>query len=278
MATLASATDLPVARCDANSPTAQPGGGTISFLDFDFCNMSMADVLTAIVERPADAPFAYVVTPNVDHVVRIQRRRSDLWPAYRSAWLCLCDSRILSRLAARSGVRLEAAPGSDLTAALVAGSLFPGDRVAIVGGSQVLIDWLRKMAPAVDFMHHNPPMGFAADRQAFAQARDFLIDARARFSLIAVGSPQQELLAWHVGRSGRAVGTALCIGASLDFLTGEQKRAPVWMQRTSLEWLHRLLSNPQRLWRRYMMEGPSILPIYRKWKGSRSLGGRSRPA
>jgi exopolysaccharide biosynthesis WecB/TagA/CpsF family protein len=261
------------------APVVDRGNGCrISFLDLDFCDLSVADALAAILERPAGASFAYVVTPNVDHVVRIQRRRSDLWPAYRSAWLCLCDSRILSRLAANSGVILPTAPGSDLTAALVVGGLCPGDRIAIVGGSDSLIAWLRAAFPMVEFLHLNPPMGFVANAQAFAVARDFLVDAQARFSIIAVGSPQQELLAWHVARTGKAVGTALCVGASLEFLTGEQRRAPGWMQAISLEWLFRLLSNPRRLWRRYMIEGPAILPIYRRWRLRRPAIGRDAHA
>ncbi|MCB4858168.1 WecB/TagA/CpsF family glycosyltransferase [Sphingobium sp. PNB] len=274
MATLLSATDMPLLPATGSRTAAS---GKISFLDFDFCDLSVADALAAILERPAGSPFAYVVTPNVDHVVRIQRRRSDLWPAYRSAWLCLCDSRILSRLAANAGVKLPAAPGSDLTAALMADALSPGDRIAIVGGSTSLIASLREKLPAVDFLHLNPPMGFAANPSAFAEARDFLVQARARFAIIAVGSPQQEMLAWHVARTGKAVGTALCVGASLEFLTGEQVRAPGWMQAMSLEWLFRFLSNPRRLWRRYMIEGPVILPIYRKWLSRRLANGSDGP-
>ncbi|HUD94055.1 WecB/TagA/CpsF family glycosyltransferase [Sphingobium sp.] len=86
---------------------------------------------------------------------------------------------------------------------------------------------------------------------------------------------RKELLAWHVARSGRATGTALCVGASLDFLTGEQRRTPEWMQLLSMEWLFRLLTNPRRLWRRYMIEGPAILPIYRHWLAQRH---RRRPS
>ncbi|WP_022681763.1 WecB/TagA/CpsF family glycosyltransferase [Sphingobium bisphenolivorans] len=275
MATLAPVAERlspPVERRVADSLPAR-----ISFLDFDFCDLSIAQALAAIVERPAGAPFAYVVTPNVDHVVRIQRRRSDLWPAYRAAWLCICDSRILSHLAAGAGVHLPASPGSDLTEALIRRSLTPGDRVAIVGGSNELIAWLRTNFPAIYFLHHNPPMGFIHNPAAVREARDFLVEARARYSIIAVGAPQQELLAWHVARTSSAVGIGLCVGASLDFLTGVQKRAPDWMQAMSLEWLHRLLSNPGRLWRRYMIEGPAIWPIYRRWLAHRGDQGRSEP-
>ena len=51
------------------------------------------------------------------------------------------------------------------------------------------------------------------------------------------------------------------IGASLEFVAGAQPRAPVWMQRAGLEWAHRLLRDPRRLARRYLMDSPSILPM-----------------
>jgi N-acetylglucosaminyldiphosphoundecaprenol N-acetyl-beta-D-mannosaminyltransferase len=57
---------------------------------------------------------------------------------------------------------------------------------------------------------------------------------------------------------------ALCVGATVDFLVGKQKRAPVFMQQARLEWMHRLFSNPRRLWRRYLLEGPWILYWYLK--------------
>jgi exopolysaccharide biosynthesis WecB/TagA/CpsF family protein len=59
----------------------------------------------------------------------------------------------------------------------------------------------------------------------------------------------------------------LCIGASVDFLTGKQQRAPVWIQKAGFEWLHRLLSDPRRLASRYLLECPRI--FYLIWWGRR---------
>jgi exopolysaccharide biosynthesis WecB/TagA/CpsF family protein len=89
-------------------------------------------------------------------------------------------------------------------------------------------------------------------------AARFAVDAGARFTLIAVGSPQQELIAAEIRDIDNGRGTGLCIGASIDFLAGREKRAPLWMQRLALEWLYRLLGNPARMWRRYLVEGPRI--------------------
>jgi exopolysaccharide biosynthesis WecB/TagA/CpsF family protein len=75
---------------------------------------------------------------------------------------------------------------------------------------------------------------------------------------LAVGSPGQEILAAAIQASGRAVGTGLCAGASLDFLAGAAQRAPWLMQRAGLEWLHRMASDPRRLTRRYLHDDPPV--------------------
>jgi N-acetylglucosaminyldiphosphoundecaprenol N-acetyl-beta-D-mannosaminyltransferase len=260
----------PVASGPAHTPAprsrpAEPAIERASFLDLQFGLATQGDVLHTIAARPRSAPFAYVVTPNVDHLVRLQFTRSDLFPAYRQAWLTLCDSRILHRLAQGAGLQLPVVPGSDLTAALFERVIRPGDPVAILGGSPSAIAELRERYGLSDLAHYDPPMGFAADPAQFERALAFLLDARARYVFLAVGSPQQELLAYQLQRRRAATGTGFCIGASLDFLTGRQSRAPRVIQRLSLEWLYRLLSNPQRLWRRYLLDGPLIFRAVRSW-------------
>lgn len=239
------------------------------FLDMAFATVPRDRILASIVDRAPDTSFAYVITPNVDHVVRLQARRSDLWPSYRAAWMTLCDSRILWLLARLAGLRLSLMPGSDLTALLLTRHVGPGDKVAIVGGVPASIDRLCRSLAIGEIVHHNPPQGFINDRQAVDQAVEFVVAARARYTLLAVGSPQQEILAHQIASTGRAHGIGLCVGASLDFLTGEQVRAPRWIQMLALEWLHRLMSDPQRLWRRYLLDGPLILSIFGAWRRRR---------
>ena len=83
----------------------------------------------------------------------------------------------------------------------------------------------------------------------------------ARFIFLAVGSPRQERLAAAIAATGRATGTGLCIGASLDFLAGAERRAPAWMQRHGLEWAFRLTRDPVRLARRYLLDSPRVVPL-----------------
>lgn len=236
------------------------------FLDLRFQMSDQAGVLARIAARAPTATFAYVVTPNVDHIVRLQHLRSDLWPAYRRAWLTLCDSRILGRLASRAGLALSIVPGSDLTQALLRDVIAPDDSIAILGGTPEAIETLRRRYGLTHVEHYNPPMGFIRDAAETTRAVRFLVEAHARYAFLAVGSPQQEVLACQVARIGGATGIGFCIGASLDFLTDRQVRAPRWMQRMSLEWLFRLLSDPGRMWRRYLVDGPQIFSIYKRWR------------
>ena len=128
-----------------------------------------------------------------------------------------------------------------------------------------MLDDLRALRPDLDILQHVPPMGMLRKPEAMSEAEAFVRDAQARFTLLAVAMPQQEILALRVAQAGRAVGVGLCVGASLDFLTGRKARAPLWMQKASLEWLHRLLSEPGRLWRRYLVEGPRIFLLTMRW-------------
>ena len=73
----------------------------------------------------------------------------------------------------------------------------------------------------------------------------------------------------RIAEAGDATGCGLCIGASLDFITGRQRRAPRVVQRLGLEWAHRLASQPGRLWRRYLVDGPKIFRLARRWHRER---------
>lgn len=238
------------------------------FLDIAFDPLTEQQVVAELRGRSPRSLFRYLVTPNVDHVVRLSRldRAGPEHQAYANAGWCLCDSRILARLAAMCGVALPVVPGSDLTARFIHEILNPGDRICLIGGDPSTRTALAVLRPDIAIDQHIPPMTLRSDPAARAEAARFAIDHPARFTLIAVGSPQQELIAQEMATMPGACGTALCIGASIDFLTGRSRRAPRWMQRVSLEWLHRLVNDPARLWRRYLIEGPRIFLLTWRWR------------
>jgi N-acetylglucosaminyldiphosphoundecaprenol N-acetyl-beta-D-mannosaminyltransferase len=253
--------------------TTGQAAASSEFLGLRFARCDLAEALDWVLDRSRQRGFGYVVTPNVDHVVRLCRADDPaLWRIYEEADLRLCDSRILARLARWSGLDLPVVAGSDLTARLLSRPLPAGTRIALIGGSAAQFDWLRAARPEAEHFHHQPPMGLRADTAAQAEAAAFIESARPHLVLLTVGAPQSEIVAQLVKRRGQADGVALCVGASLEFLTGEKRRAPRFLQALSLEWAFRLLSEPRRLWRRYLVEGPAILSIWLRWRSQR--GGR----
>ena len=250
--------------------TADPAADRAEFLGLAFDTWSSARVRGWLEGRSADNRFAYVVTPNVDHMIRLADAPADVRRAYDAADLRLCDSRILARLAGWAGVRLPVVPGSDLTAALFGRVLRAGDHVCLVGGARGDGARLEALHPGVTVVQHQPPMGLRGDAAARARAVNAAVAAGARVTLFAVGSPQQELLAHDMAARPDARGTGLCIGASTDFLLGTQRRAPRLVQRMSLEWAWRLLGDPRRLARRYLVEGPAIFPLVWRWRRART--------
>ncbi len=256
-------------------PIEPPTALRRAFAGIDFDPLDTAAAAAWLARITPDTPFRYVVTPNVDHIVRLDALGEQapdgraLWRAYRGAALVLCDSRVLARLARFYGVALPVAPGSDLTVRLLAKVAQPGDRIAIIGGDAALLAGLQARFPRLALVQHIPPMGMRDNPAALAAAAAFARDSAARFLLLAVGSPQQELLAALIAEASDATGCGLCIGASLDFITGRQRRAPRVVQRLGLEWAHRLASQPGRLWRRYLVDGPKIFRLARRWHRER---------
>ena len=206
-----------------------------------------------------DSRFGYVVTPNVDHLVRYHED-AEFRALYRDATYVLMDSRFCARvLRLLKGVRLPVCTGSDLSERLLSSIVAPSDRIVILGGSAEQVEKLSAIYGLRNVRHHNPPMGFISDPIAVEECLQFIErEGPFRFCFLAVGSPQQEMIAHYLHARGVARGLALCVGASLNFVTGVEKRAPGWMQRLSLEWLHRLIQNPRRMARRYLVRGPRI--------------------
>jgi len=240
-------------------------GSKITFLGIEFDDVDMSDVLRQCDVLTRSNDFHYITTPNVDHVVTMHSEQSHartFRQAEQEATIRLCDSRIIALLARISGIRLATVPGSDLTVELLRRVIRPGHRVAIVGGDETLLARLREQRPRVTFLQHVPPMGVLHDQAAQEEICRFVEVADADFVFLAIGAPQSEVIARAIARCGKARGLGLCVGASLAFFTGQLRRAPRAMQVMHLEWLFRLVSEPRRLWHRYVVKGPRIFRIW----------------
>ena len=263
-------------QIDTVTPVAAPRGPDrrvrarhVWFLNSAFDRISFDTALERIAFRDAKQPFAFVVTPNVDHLVRL-RRDPVFAPLYAQAWLTVCDSRILELIASMSGEHIDVTAGSDLTETLFETMIDRDETVVVIGGDTSVMDGVKRRYGLTDLRWHTPPMGLRDNPEAIADCARFVAENPARFVFLCVGSPQQEMIAEACIDRGDCTGVGLCVGASLDFLSGKARRAPVWMRKARLEWLHRLGEAPRRMWRRYLMDGPKIVFLWWEWRRARA--------
>jgi N-acetylglucosaminyldiphosphoundecaprenol N-acetyl-beta-D-mannosaminyltransferase len=219
--------------------------------------LRMQDVVDQIYAWVAagDGLCRFVVTPNVDHAVVFQQHEG-LRRAYAQASLVLADGMpilLASRLLRRP--LPERVPGSDLVPALFAAAVGRSLRVYLLGAAPGVADRaavkIETTWPSVQIVGTcSPAMGFEKNAEQNRQILEGIATAKPDVLVVGLGAPKQELwLAAH--RHEIQAPVALAVGASIDFLAGEKARAPKWMRAIGLEWLHRLASEPRRLFRRY---------------------------
>jgi N-acetylglucosaminyldiphosphoundecaprenol N-acetyl-beta-D-mannosaminyltransferase len=233
-----------------------------TILEIDDYDLTQAVQMTTAF---GSARYGYIVTPNVDHVIRYCHE-----PAFRASYAAaayvLLDSRFLAhllRLLKRQ--RLPVCRGSDLTLSLMQNVIEPQDAAVLVGGTPEQAAALRKRFALASLRHVDPPMNFIHNADAVETClRDIEALSPFRFCFLAIGSPQQEIIAQMLKERGVARGLALCVGAAVNFLTGVEKRAPIRMQRWGLEWLFRLMRDPSRMAKRYLVRGPVIFLLLGK--------------
>jgi len=239
--------------------------------DIEFYRGDKASLVRELSEASQN-DYSYIVTPNVNHIVQLEHNK-ELRRAYSHASLRICDSKILLPVLNRLKANIaEAIPGSTLTESLVEVANREGWTITVIGCEDDVVSTLRGMYPNIVFNHHNPPMGFIDNPVEVERCVSFVVQHPARLIFFSVGCPRQEALALKVYESEQAVGVGLCVGASLNFLSGKIQRAPEWMQHLSLEWLHRICMEPRRLVKRYVVDAYKVFPIIvRQFKNKQSL-------
>ena len=218
---------------------------------------TMGDAVQAVEQAAEAARWHYAITPNAAHFARLQTGDAQLAAIYASADFCFLDSRVIALLARLAGLKPPpVVTGAGLVEALFARAIKPTSTVCVVGGSPEAISRLQARYAIAPVCHLRPSMGFWRDEAELSRTAEFVADSGADYSFLCVGSPQQEILADRIARTGRARGVGICAGAAIEFLTGIQARAPRAVRRLALEWAWRLAAEPRRMARRYLVESP----------------------
>ncbi|MGI9516717.1 MAG: WecB/TagA/CpsF family glycosyltransferase [Pirellulaceae bacterium] len=245
-------------------------GIRIDALDMD----QAVDRLLQWTDQPAGG-CRYVVTPNVDHAVLL-RDDDALRSAYDEADLVLADGHPIVWASRLLGQPIpERVPGSDLVPSLF--SAVPADReltVFLLGAAPgVARRAARNMAerwPNVKTVGvYSPPPGFEHSEMECELILGRIALCQPDVLIVGLGAPKQECWVYR-HRSQIHASVALCVGATIDFLAGEKSRAPLWMQKAGVEWLHRMCSEPGRLAGRYARDA-WIFPqlVMQQWMANR---------
>ena len=211
--------------------------------------------VTAIADAAERGEAAATFTLNLDHLVKL-RTNAAFRRAYRAARFVTADGAPVVHLARSQCNHIERTTGADLVLPLAEEAARRGLPIYLFGSSaEVLaIAGQRLAANTEDSLSiagsEAPAMGFDPEGPAADAAIDRIAKSGARICFLALGAPNQELLAARAVARGVPV-IFVCIGAALDFIAGAQVRAPGLMQRHGLEWLWRLATNPRRLATRY---------------------------
>lgn len=247
--------------------------GRIQLLNTEIDNISMEEALDRIDAMVQDRKPAYVVTPNLDHIVTIERD-AYFREAYAHADLILADGKPLLWIAmARKTPIREKISGSDLFPRLAELAANNGYTMFFLGAGEGIAaqaaEKLKKQYPGLRIAGcYAPPIGFEQDRSAVHEIIQRVQTANPDILIVGLGTPKQEKFLYRYYKQ-MGVPVSLGLGASFDFVAGNRKRAPRWMSEHGLEWLYRTLQEPKRLAGRYIKDAVCILPIlikYRKHK------------
>ncbi len=216
-----------------------------------------SEAVKHIIEAASAHQGGWVITPNLDQM-RLFCARPELREMYQQADLVVADGMPLVWASRLQKTPLpERIAGSSLIFSLSAAAAASGLNLFLLGGNPGAADGaaeeLRRRYPGISISGtYCPPIGFEKDPNQLRLIQDAVAAARPRIVFVGLGFPKQEKLIGHLRKTLSDV-WFLGVGVSFSFASGEVKRAPRWMQKSGLEWMHRLAQEPGRLFSRYIL-------------------------
>jgi len=229
-------------------------------------NIDMVDVTADELLSKLDS--GVLVTPNLDHLVKLQKD-PDFYRIYQKAEWVVCDSRVLQMVSrfSRHPVR-EAIPGSSFfTKYYLYHRSDPDCRIFLLGAAEgVARKAMERINATVGRQiivgAHSPSYGFERNDGECREIVDIINASGANVVLVGVGAPKQEkwIDRWKDKMPGVRLWMAL--GATIDFEAGNLSRAPRVWQRMGMEWFYRFIREPRRLFRRYFIDDMCFFYYY----------------
>ena len=242
----------------------------IKFLNIEVDNLTMDEAICRIEELINNKKPSYVVTPNVDHIVKLEHD-IEFQNVYKEADLILTDGMPLiwiSKL--KKNPIKEKVSGSDLFPKVCRLASRKGYKVFLLGAAEGVADKaaenLKSKYTGLNIVGtYSPSYGFEKKDEEINKIIKIINNAKPDILAVGLGAPKQEKFLYKY-KDRLNVPISLAIGASIDFEAGNVNRAPKWMQKCGLEWFYRLVKEPNRMFKRYIIDDMKIFRIVMNYK------------
>ena len=242
----------------------------INFMNTEIDNLTMDETLIEIDKLIRLNKCAYVVTPNVDHIVQLEKDE-ELKRVYENASLILADGKPLIWISNfyKTPIK-EKISGSDLFPKVCDLAAKKGFTMYLLGAAEGVAakatkNLMQKYKGLNIVGTYSPPFGFEKDKKELDKIKDQIQKVHPDILVVGLGCPKQEKFMYHHCKE-LGVPISFGLGASIDFEAGNIKRAPKWMSEHGLEWLYRITQDPKRLAKRYLVDDMKIIGIARKYR------------
>lgn len=245
----------------------------MNFLNIEVDNLTMEEALSKIDTCIIAKNPSYVVTPNVDHIVKLEND-VEFKKVYKNADIILTDGMPLIWISKLLRCPIKAkVSGSDLFPEVCRLASNKSYKVFLLGAAEGVAkkaaENLCSKFKGLNIVGvYSPSYGFENKEDEIDKIIDMINECKPDILAVGVGAPKQEKFIYKY-KDRLNVPISLAIGASIDFEAGNVKRAPRWMQKSGLEWFYRLCKEPKRMFKRYIVDDIKILKIafkYRKVK------------
>ncbi|NGT74259.1 WecB/TagA/CpsF family glycosyltransferase [Clostridium perfringens] len=241
----------------------------MNFLNIEVDNLTMNEAIDKAEELIIKKKPSYVVTPNVDHIVKLEDDK-EFQDVYKNADLILTDGMPLIWISKIKGNQIkEKISGSDFFPKLCERASEKGYSLFLLGAAEgVAAKAAKNLKEKYNGLNivgtYSPSYGFEKKDDEIKMIIEMVNKAKPDILAVGLGAPKQEKFL-HKYRNDLNVPISLAIGASIDFEAGNINRAPKWMQNCGLEWFYRLCKEPKRMFKRYIIDDFKIIKIVRRY-------------
>ena len=245
----------------------------IKFMNTEIDNLTMDETLEEVDKLIQENKCSYVVTPNVDHIVQLEKDE-ELQKVYQNASLILTDGKPLIWISKLYKTPIkEKISGSDLFPRVCHLASIKNYTMYLLGAAEGVADkaaknLMNKYKGLKIVGTYSPPFGFEKDEAEMNKIKKQIQDVHPDILVVGLGCPKQEKFMYNYCKE-LGVPISFGLGASIDFEAGNIKRAPRWMSDHGLEWLYRITQDPRRLTKRYLVDDTKIFRLALRYGGKR---------